>query len=596
MPGPPIFDGARAGRAEGRRAIAVVVFVLGSIVLGNLIATRLSSRLDLTEDHVYTLSPASRELVRSLPDELTVKAYISRELPPAQDAVGRFTRGLLEEYRLASEGQLRFLVQDPTANPRIEAQARRCRGGETAAEDPHAARPTTSQQAFTLGLCLWYDGHSRALALIDGAAGLEYRISTLIKAMSQRRRKVGFTTGHGEHDPGRDYSFVRRALARELDVVTLDPSRDAIGDDIDLLVVAGPRRPFDDRARRAIDAFLMKGRPALFLVDGAALDAPRAGEAPLHRGRSVDSGLDPLLAAYGFRIERTLVFDRLSVAGPVDPVDLVSVQEGPVLIKLPAFVATRPERALISELSITTGVDTVVFPFVSAVELVGPLARGDAGAGRVWTLARTSPAAWRQTGPFPLSVPTPTPTPAPTPAAAPVVAASATEPPEVPPATATFALAYAYRGTLTGAYPAEVPLVRPAAIMPGGAIAPGPPRSARPVRLVVVAGSEFVSDRYLQLLPGVAPYAGGVRLLRNAIEWALEDDALTTLRANVLKARPLRIDPAGEGGGADLVALLTWGNVVGLPLAVCAAGLLRWRWRSTTRRRLTLSDPRGPES
>jgi ABC-type uncharacterized transport system involved in gliding motility auxiliary subunit len=337
----------------------------------------------------------------------------------------------------------------------------------------------------------------------------------------------------------------------------------------------------DDQARRAIDAFLMKGRPALFLVDGAALDVPRADETPLRRGRPIDSGLDSLLGAYGFHVEATFVFDRLNVPGPVDPADSVSAGPGPLFVNLPAFVAARPDHALASQLSITAGIDAVVFPFASAVQLVGPLARGDSPLGRVWTLARTSPGAWNQTGPFPLSMST---------------SASAAGPAAATGSPAAFALAYAYQGILTGAYPPEVSLGHPAPAATGGVTAPLSPRSTRPVRLVIVGGSDFVSDRYMQLLRSFPIYAGGAQLLLNAVDWALEDDALTALRANVLKARPLRIDPAGDGGGADLVALLTWGNVVGLPLAICAAGLLRWRWRSTTRRRQTLADQRGRRS
>ena len=88
----------------GWNATAAVVLASAAIACANIAAARLSLRFDLTQDRVYTLSPASRALVSGLPDQLTVKAYISRDLPPPLDGVARYTLELLEEYRLASGG------------------------------------------------------------------------------------------------------------------------------------------------------------------------------------------------------------------------------------------------------------------------------------------------------------------------------------------------------------------------------------------------------------------------------------------------------------------------------------------------------------
>jgi uncharacterized membrane protein YgdD (TMEM256/DUF423 family) len=69
--------------ATASNATAYVLFAIGAVVAINLIGTRVFGRVDLTENHVYTLSQGSKEIVGKLPDYLTVKAYIStKELPP----------------------------------------------------------------------------------------------------------------------------------------------------------------------------------------------------------------------------------------------------------------------------------------------------------------------------------------------------------------------------------------------------------------------------------------------------------------------------------------------------------------------------------
>jgi ABC-type uncharacterized transport system involved in gliding motility auxiliary subunit len=536
----------RAQAAKGQRArrgaVASVLLAVGALVAVNLVASRVPARVDLTGDHIYTLSASSRELVHALPDYLTVKAYVSKDLPPELATVSRYLRELLDEYRASSAGMLRFEVHDPAADPRSEEQATRCRIQKTALETRRAQKVEVGQ--YYLGLCLWYDGRSRALAPIDRGAGLEYQVSALIKAMSQPKRKVAFTAGHGERDLGDGYSFVKRGLEREVEIVTLDPSAGDIGDDVDALVVAGPRRAFDEPARRRIDAFVMKGKAALFLIDGMAVDPDRrSGKDRLRSGSPIDTGLDPLLAAYGFRIGRDFVFDRLNVPGPVDS------PGGPLFANLPAFVGVRSSQMPDRDLAVLAGVEMMVFPFASSVDLVGPLAGGAPRDGRLWTLARSSRRAWRQTAPFDASPPTPG------------VPADAGAPEAGP-----FALAYAYQGTVPSAYP-------------GGAAAPA---SRRPVRMLVIGDSDLVSDLYMELLRAFPIYAGGAQMLFNAIDWALEDDALTALRANVLKTRPIETDdPSGE-------AATKWGNVAGVPLAFCAAGILRWQWRRARRRRQRL--------
>src|SRR5262245_61023984 len=100
--------------ASASNASAYVLLTVGAVVLINLIGTRVFGRLDLTENHVYTLAPGSKAIVSNLPDYLTVKAYIStKELPPELQSVSRYVRDLLDEYQTYSKGKLRFEAFDP---------------------------------------------------------------------------------------------------------------------------------------------------------------------------------------------------------------------------------------------------------------------------------------------------------------------------------------------------------------------------------------------------------------------------------------------------------------------------------------------------
>src|SRR5688572_4444281 len=96
-------EGKTLNKAKtGANAIISTALVILGVVAVNIIASRYFGRIDFTADKVYTLSKASKDMVANLPDRITVKAYISGDLPPQFAQVGQFTRGLLSEYASAS--------------------------------------------------------------------------------------------------------------------------------------------------------------------------------------------------------------------------------------------------------------------------------------------------------------------------------------------------------------------------------------------------------------------------------------------------------------------------------------------------------------
>jgi hypothetical protein len=514
---------APASRPAWRSERAVfAAFVVGAIALANVAAARFHRRVDLTEDHVFTLSPASRALVASLPDYLTVKAFVSKDLPVELAQRGRFVLDLLEEYRAAAGGKLRVDVVDGN-DDKVEAQATRCGISRTAFE-ARRGQKVEAGRAY-LGLCFFYGGKSRALATVAAPAELEYQLSALVKRISEPPRKIAFSTGHGEKDLGDSFSFVKLALDQEHEVVTLDPSVAAIGDDVDVLVVAGPRRPFDERGRSSIARFLSgaSGKGAIFLVDGMTPDPADGGEGRL-AGAPVATGLEPLLARYGFAIGHDLVFDRQNAPGPVGG----GATPG-LVANRPAFVeVTRTADGAAAPPDLVAGIPAMVFPFASSVRVVEPPggeADGAAPATRRWALATTSAAAWRRgDGVAPDGNPGPV------------------------------ALAYAAEAARAAA---------------GG--------GAAPLRLLVVGDADFAADANLQLARSFPIYAGGPEMLLRAVDWMLADQTLASLRGNTHRARPLSVDAEARA------TAYTWGNAVGVPMAFCAAGLLRWRLRRARR-------------
>ena len=539
-------------RSSASNAALYTVFTIGAIVVVNLIATRVFGRLDLTEAKVYTLSRASKEIVGSLPDYLTVKGYISKDLPPELANGSRYTRDLVDEYRTYSKGKLRFEVIDPGSDKKIEEEANNCKVNKLQIQVLRSQKFEVG--SYYLGLCFKYNGQEEAIPEIGQPEGLEYQISSLIKRMTQKKRKIAFTNGHGEHDLSEGFQALKHVLSQEFETTTVNPSTADIGDDVDALVIGGPRQAFDDKGRHAIDHFLMKGKGAIFLVDGMVMSAPRnnamggpdmPGMPKI--GQANDAGLGDVLGAYGFKINQDFILDRQNVPGPVE------YQGRRMLANHPIFVGVEVEDAGDKEFSVLSGVKALVFPYASSVELVGPLQGGKPAQGKLWTLAKTSPTAWKQTGFFMMTP-----------------GAKIEEGKE----QGTVGLGYAYQGPLKSAYPSPAAAAGMSVPDPAGA---GLSESKKPVRLVVFGDSDFASDEYLQMSRFLPIYQSGAQLLFNAISWTLEDEALTPVRTKTVAARPIQIESDKK------VTVLKAINIAGVPLLFCAFGILRWRVRRSNR-------------
>jgi ABC-2 type transport system permease protein len=531
--------------ATASNATAYVLFAIGAVVAINLIGTRVFGRVDLTENHVYTLSQGSKDIVSKLPDYLTVKAYIStKELPPELQSVSRYVRDMLDEYRTYSKGKLRFEAFDPGDDKKIEEEAGQCKVQKLQVQVMRSQKFEVG--AYYLGICFQYQGKDEAIPQVTQVEGLEYRISSLLKRMTQKKQKIAVTNGHGEPEMG----YLKHI--EEFEVTNVNPSSAPIGDDVDALIVAGPKQPFDDKGRHEIDAFLMKGKGAIFLVDGMAMQQPR-GQMPPEMmaaspkiGQPNDTGLNELLEKYGFKIGQDFVLDQPKVPGPIDLPD-----GRKMLASVPVYVAVKTGVAD-KDLSLMDHIEALVFPFPSSVELVGPLAGGKPQAGKLWTLAKTTPTAWKATGMFFFSPTTKI---------------------EEGKEKGSYGLAYAYQGPLKSAYPS--PAAAQGMSSPDQANQP-PSESKKPVRLMVVGDSDFASEEYLQLGRYLPIYQEGGQMLLNAMGWATEDEQLTPVRTKTLTARPIQVE-------ASAATALQWINIAGVPLAFVAFGVVRWRVRRSRR-------------
>jgi hypothetical protein len=281
---------------------ATVALLAVSFIVINLLGQWFSWRWDMTDQDVYSLSPATRKLVRDMDDTVVIKAYFTPQLPPPYNVYRDYVRDLLQEYRAVSKGRIRYdfvSAKDPQSFEINASQA----GLFPVTFEERGADNVQIRRGF-MGLVLHYRDRTESLPVIRDIRTTEYDLTVRLARMVQTsKKKIIITTGHGEPAWRREPDFIPgRDLSDLFDIEEKNPAQDA---DLsaDALIVAGPQMKMDDKALQAINAAVQKGIPTAFFVDSKKISVEQ------FFAQDLSTGLEPLLSAWGVQVGPGLVID-----------------------------------------------------------------------------------------------------------------------------------------------------------------------------------------------------------------------------------------------------------------------------------------------
>ena len=108
-----------------KKVLISIGLIFGILLLLNIVADRFFVRLDFTDDHEYTLSTATKDILNSLDQPVTVTAYFSENLPPNIAQVRRDFRDMLVEYANESDGNVVYDFVNPNKDRETEMKTLR---------------------------------------------------------------------------------------------------------------------------------------------------------------------------------------------------------------------------------------------------------------------------------------------------------------------------------------------------------------------------------------------------------------------------------------------------------------------------------------
>jgi ABC-2 type transport system permease protein len=302
--------------------------LISAIVIAlSVLSTFVRIRLDLTEDHRYTLSAPTHDVLSKLKNDIYIQVYLDGEMDIAFRRLRRSVNEMLDEFRVASGKKLDYEFINPSSGKDEKARSNQFdmlyKKGvipiDIRARDKEGG---TSRKRVFPGMIVNYNGieipvnfllNNTSLSpeqnLLHSEEGLEYQmIQTISTISSDTIHKVAFLEGHGEI-PEIGVADLTLSLAKFFTVDRgIIGGKQSILNRYSAIVIAGPETTFDEKDKLAIDQYIMNGGKVLWLFEEVYVN-----EDSLVTGETValyrQLGLEDQLFKYGVRVNPAIVQD-----------------------------------------------------------------------------------------------------------------------------------------------------------------------------------------------------------------------------------------------------------------------------------------------
>lgn len=162
------------------------------VLMINLVSGTLFFRLDLTENKSYSLSEASKNLVSSLEEPLTVRVFLSENLPQPYNNLEQQMRDLLEEYSLEGNRNFNYSLyvmdQEGTATDEGGRNLRDMADDYNipAIQIQNVEQDEVKLQTTYMGMVLVQGDLVETIPALANESNLEYRITSVINKISRK--------------------------------------------------------------------------------------------------------------------------------------------------------------------------------------------------------------------------------------------------------------------------------------------------------------------------------------------------------------------------------------------------------------------------
>lgn len=319
----------------------IIVLILFSAI--TYVSSLFHYRVDLTAEKRFSLTSATKNLLHNLDSTITIKVFLTGDLPADYKKLSIATSDLLSEFRDLSNNNIQVIFEKPGEglNDSLKAQLfdSLAKMGVVFEQSQNisAENNKATQQIIIPSALVYYNNHppfaidlrsSRTVfkqfdvindipqedkeATLNAAeALLEFKFANAIDKLTRKYVPVvAYALGNGEpidlrvNDLGESLRNDYRLATFDLKLSYPDPSQ------IDALLIVKPTQPFTDEDKLKLDQYVMHGGKIIWCVDKlyAELDSLMRSQSDfIAYDRNLN--IDDILFKYGVRINDDLLQD-----------------------------------------------------------------------------------------------------------------------------------------------------------------------------------------------------------------------------------------------------------------------------------------------
>lgn len=283
-----------------RSFVTGLILALALLLLLNLVSSFFYYRIDLSKGKIHTLSKASRNLVHNLKDNLVIKVYLSDNLPPEYNALARYAKDLLAEYKQAGGRHVRYEFVSRTNEDAFRSQA--ARDNIFAQRTMILENDRQTVRDIYMGMAFEYKGNRKSLNLSKDIEGrLEYEITSLLRRLTNAKLpKV--TVFQDSLYNSNYYQYFEHYLNQNYDVLTTNLTAPVKASDV--MIFTGVADSLSSLQLYNLDQYIMHGGKVIFLQERVE------GDVQYGQAYEIKSNIFRLLKHYGIEIKPNLVMDQ----------------------------------------------------------------------------------------------------------------------------------------------------------------------------------------------------------------------------------------------------------------------------------------------
>jgi gliding-associated putative ABC transporter substrate-binding component GldG len=176
---------------------STILLIVIIITLVNILSDNYFFRIDLTDGKEYTLSKATKDILKNLDKPVTVTAYFSKDLPPNIGNMSGNLKDILIEYGNRSKGMLVYKFVNPNEKETLEQEA--VKNGIQPVMINVREKDQVKQQKAYMGAVVAMGDTKETMPFLKPGSAMEYDLTTAIKKLSVASKpSIAFIQGHGE--------------------------------------------------------------------------------------------------------------------------------------------------------------------------------------------------------------------------------------------------------------------------------------------------------------------------------------------------------------------------------------------------------------